>query len=914
LSERVGVWAELEDATNTSRMYTKYEGAFSLRFFEYLSRILLNHDNTSKQWWERKVRELPRKNDPVFTFAAFESQSKDERRAFREQVLRDAREQQYSEFVAAVELSVARRYSATSAGVVSLLQFLSSEPGWYQTPDGCKQLAICFSFVDNANQPTAAIDRLLAESEARSVTDITLTNPGSGYTGAVPTVTVAPPRAAMFKPDGRALSAVDAAKAAGAAKATATLRPSGRIARIVVKNGGKGYSSRSPPVVTIAPPLALSDSADIFGLEVGEDRNDRPDMFATATATAEVKGGIVVAILIQTKGAGYQFGGDTENASGPSVYNTAPPLVTIAPPSGSLLTADAEAVLDQEVASISVDLRGYGYSPEQLQRPGGLVSVQTPAECGGQATGVAASATASISPPVPLVKQPGGPEELRKFGSAYAQSVSAVLTSLLPTAATKLVRDGSGTIDGTSAGGLGSVAAAAAKGKELVMKTGGLPAEVDCSRCYGLWKVDGLPAAGELDKFGAQGLEFWPGGFPAERKRGEGVDVVFGRRAKVPVEKEEPLSLANFGKIALSGAICSSFGHTLLTPIELVKTRLQLAEEAAANKAPKTPAGATKGKKVEEVRLAKEVPSIPSIVSGIYRDEGGIAGLFAGWESATFGHFLSGAAGFGCTELFRRALLIEGGGFAALDSQGINRGIVILVASLSAGILSTVIIAPFEKARVRLQKSNEPEPATALDTLKGPFRFARGLFNSKKLTDGAKKPTETQPKTLAQALTILYKDERGPIPGFFDNVPLLLVRDTVYAMVKFLTFDKVRTAIFLALPIARESFASSLQVSLVSGSAAGMLAALVSQPGDTVFTKVSVEKEAAAGVKKRGPVEIVKDVLKDQGVAGLYVGSVERLLFAGILIAVEFAVYDYLRILLKVTNDDLVLVLDVLAG
>jgi hypothetical protein len=53
-------------------------------------------------------------------------------------------------------------------------------------------------------------------------------------------------------------------------------------------------------------------------------------------------------------------------------------------------------------------------------------------------------------------------------------------------------------------------------------------------------------------------------------------------------------------------------------------------------------------------------------------------------------------------------------------------------------------------------------------------------------------------------------------------------------------------------------------------------------------------------------------VLASQGFAGFYSGAGARAVFAGALLALEFAIYDVLRRLLGVSAGDLVLTLDVL--
>ena len=84
------------------------------------------------------------------------------------------------------------------AGAADLLEFLRGQPGWFQSVSGKKQLAILFALIESARmQPTQGIERLLVEAENRSVASVTVARRGSGYTGRVPRVTVAPPLAAV---------------------------------------------------------------------------------------------------------------------------------------------------------------------------------------------------------------------------------------------------------------------------------------------------------------------------------------------------------------------------------------------------------------------------------------------------------------------------------------------------------------------------------------------------------------------------------------------------------------------------------------------------------------------------------------------------------------------------------------------
>ena len=391
-----------------------------------------------------------------------------------------------------------------------------------------------------------------------------------------------------------------------------------------------------------------------------------------------------------------------------------------------------------------------------------------------------------------------------------------------------------------------------------------------------------------------------------------------------PVEKEEPLSLEAFGKLALSGAVCASAAHFALTPLELTKarpdiyipanptdtgccvfqsvfnqshitheyylaceqTRLQLVSQSKASAARKSNPGPSKttGKgstaAVEEASLSP----IETLVS-IFREEGGLGGLFQGADSSAAGYFVAGGLGFAMTELFRRLLVAGAGGRGGLEALGLDLSAATIGAALAAGVIATIAVAPFEKARVQLQNQ---------------------------ASSGA--------NGVAGALADLAADDRGWVVGLFDGVPLLLAKDIVFAVVKFQSFDVAKSALFSFDPHLREGLGGSLLVSLAAGAAAGIFSALASQPGDTVFTKLASRGRletasplgAQGSAETYGPLDALREVLETQGPSGLYAGAGARAIFAGVLLALEFLIYDYLREIFHVTSGDLVVTLDVL--
>lgn len=58
-ANNVGSWTKVPSASEMKKDFVRLEQTYSLRFFQYLARLLLNYDPTSATWWENKVKELP---------------------------------------------------------------------------------------------------------------------------------------------------------------------------------------------------------------------------------------------------------------------------------------------------------------------------------------------------------------------------------------------------------------------------------------------------------------------------------------------------------------------------------------------------------------------------------------------------------------------------------------------------------------------------------------------------------------------------------------------------------------------------------------------------------------------------------------------------------------------------------------
>ena len=101
----------------------------------------------------------------------------------------------------------------------------------------------------------------------------------------------------------------------------------------------------------------------------------------------------------------------------------------------------------------------------------------------------------------------------------------------------------------------------------------------------------------------------------------------FGPRGRSPIEREKELDLDKLLRFCLSGAICCSSVHIVLTPIDVIKTRIQTNPE----------------KYTDVVTAFNKVTT-----------EQGLTGLFSGLDSTMVGFFVFGGVTFVATEYFRR--------------------------------------------------------------------------------------------------------------------------------------------------------------------------------------------------------------------------------------------------------------------
>ncbi|KAG7135078.1 Mitochondrial phosphate carrier protein like [Verticillium longisporum] len=162
-----------------------------------------------------------------------------------------------------------------------------------------------------------------------------------------------------------------------------------------------------------------------------------------------------------------------------------------------------------------------------------------------------------------------------------------------------------------------------------------------------------------------------------------------------------------------------------------------------------------------------------------------------------------------------------------------------------------------------------------------PATYNRGMIGS------FKQPTYAN--GLIGGFTKMAKQEG--LGAFYAGFGPILFKQIPYTMAKFVVYEKVAEAIFRAYPKETLSSGQQTQVNLASGLIAGLAAAVVSQPADTMLSKINKTK----GAPGQGTVSRLIQIAGELGVRGSFAGLPTRLFMVGTLTAGQFALYGDIK-------------------
>ncbi|KAI1751164.1 mitochondrial carrier [Xylaria castorea] len=287
---------------------------------------------------------------------------------------------------------------------------------------------------------------------------------------------------------------------------------------------------------------------------------------------------------------------------------------------------------------------------------------------------------------------------------------------------------------------------------------------------------------------------------------------------------------ALYSRFALAGAICCSVTHGSLTPVDVVKTRIQL-----------DPVTYNRG-----------------LIGGfrqVIASEGAGA-LLTGVGPTFAGYFLQGAFKFGGYEFFKQQSI----NLFGIENASNYRTGVYLASSAAAEFFADIALCPLEATRIRLVS----EPT-----------YANGLIGG---------------------FSKMMKQEG--IGAFYAGFGPILFKQVPYTMAKFVVYEKVAETVYRSYPKKDMSDGMQTTVNLGSGLIAGFAAALVSQPADTMLSKINKSK----GLPGEGTTSRLIKIAKELGFRGSYTGIGARLFMVGTLTAGQFAIYGDIKKALGATG------------
>jgi len=272
----------------------------------------------------------------------------------------------------------------------------------------------------------------------------------------------------------------------------------------------------------------------------------------------------------------------------------------------------------------------------------------------------------------------------------------------------------------------------------------------------------------------------------------------------------------------LGGILSCGITHTALTPLDMVKCRIQ-----------------TNPEKYKSIATGFKVSLA----------EGGYAGLVRGWAPTAFGYSAQGLGKFGFYELFKSIY----SDMLGPENSFLWRTSLYLAASASAEFFADIALCPFEAAKVRIQT----QPGC--------------------------------PSQLRVVMPAIIKAEG--FGGLYKGIAPLWMRQIPYTMMKFACFERTVELLYKhVVPKPRDqcSKGEQLVVTFAAGYIAGVFCAIVSHPADTVVSKLNQDKGSTA-------VEAAKKL----GFAGLWKGLVPRIIMIGTLTALQWFIYDAVKVWLR---------------
>lgn len=250
----------------------------------------------------------------------------------------------------------------------------------------------------------------------------------------------------------------------------------------------------------------------------------------------------------------------------------------------------------------------------------------------------------------------------------------------------------------------------------------------------------------------------------------------------------------------------------------------------------------------------------PSEFSGIVNafrkiiSEEGMHTLLKGFGATASGYFLHGAFKYSFYEVFK--LL-----FSDSPNSAVKPPLpVAALSGLIAECIACIFLCPLEAIRIR----------SVADS--------------------------TFPSGVLSGLSLLFKTEG--FHGWFKGLVAMLLKQVPYTVGQFISFEIsvtfIRSAVHASVGV-QNAKSSVAFISTVAGFLAGITAAVISHPGDTILSKVNQDQSDASAFSQ------IASVVRATGFLGIFAGLVPRLLQVSCMVGGQFMIYDSIKLWCGIT-------------
>ena len=336
----------------------------------------------------------------------------------------------------------------------------------------------------------------------------------------------------------------------------------------------------------------------------------------------------------------------------------------------------------------------------------------------------------------------------------------------------------------------------------------------------------------------------------------------------------EVLQRPSFYVSALAGALACSLTHTMVVPLDLIKTRIQTDENL---------------KRLSTRQVFKYI-----------RSTEGLKGLFQGSSAVMIGYFLQGAAKFGIYDKLKRVM----------QQSLMNRGKwdehlklpVYLGASAVAESVATLFLCPMETVKIAIMtKMHSFDLKTSMNT--------KLLFVMDRLVKEGGKCALWRGLPWVMLRQVPYACIKLAGYDVISEKLMVLLTDFKYKWSNAIAEKESRRGMQVALPALltageEKEICKPISVQILSGIVAGVIAAVLSQPADVLLSKIcgaSVGADASSCIVLSGPLDVVS-VVKELGWQGCFAGLQSRAAMVSTMTATQFMIYEGAKELLTIIS------------